>query len=573
MLAGTATAQDEVPQGGTIVVGEWQAATQLNTFMSNALRDQEAAWIISRPLVIVDDQGNYIPEFLTELPTVENGGLVEDEDGEGYTMHITMKDGQMWSDGTPFTLHDFKALYEWSLEINRDGTVACVYCLSFVPIIDADPALPLEERYAPENLFVESITVSEDGLTADVKFQQNFSGYISGLLFQPLIAPHYWSEVPLEEIATRAVPGSDTLLEIPTNGPFIVTAASSEGIDYAPNPHWTADNGPNLEQLRLRFFGQKDGMFTAFLDGTIDLTLNTTPADVPTLQSVDPSIGSVLIKEGWLYEHLDFNTEREELGLSDPAVRSALRQAIDVQGMLDVLFPGAGLTPACSIAPANLWYHAALECAPYDPEAAAAALDELGWVEDPELGTRAKDGVPMRFHMCTSSGNPLRLTTLGRVSQDLAAIGVATDIETADISVYFGTWDQTTAESECNIYRGTFDIALYTSQVTGDPYFDWFTNYHSSQPATEEFPGGVAVTRIADPELDELLVGLGSTIDPEVIGDRAIQVQERIHELANEIPLYYRFEPLGVSNRLGGFKTNPSTATALWDVENWYVQG
>src|SRR5688572_26571507 len=66
MLAGTATAQDEVPQGGTIVVGEWQAATQLNTFMSNALRDQEAAWIISRPLVIVDDQGNYIPEFLTE---------------------------------------------------------------------------------------------------------------------------------------------------------------------------------------------------------------------------------------------------------------------------------------------------------------------------------------------------------------------------------------------------------------------------------------------------------------------------------------------------------------------------
>ena len=572
-MAGTAIAQDEVPQGGTIVVGEWQAATQLNTFMSNSLRDQEPAWIISRPLVMIDDQGQYVPEFLTEVPTVENGGLVMDEDGDGYTMNITMKDGQKWSDGTPFTLHDFQAVYEWALEINRDGTVACVYCLTFVPIIDANPDLPLDERYAPENLYIESITVAEDGLTAAVKFQENFSGYISSILFQPLISPQYWGEVPFEEIAIRAVPGSPSLLEIPTNGPFMVSAASNEGIDFAPNPHWSADSGPNLEQLRMRYYGQKEGMFTAFLDGTIDLTLNTTPADVATLQSVDPSLGTVLIKEGWLYEHLDFNTERAEKGLDDPAVRAALRQAIDVQGMLEVLFPGAGIEPACAVAPENLWYHAPIECVPFDPEAAAAALDELGWVEDLDAGTRVKDGNQMRLHMCTSSGNPLRLTTLGRVSEDLARIGVATDIETADISVIFGSWDQTTAESDCNIYRGTFDISLYTSQVSGDPYFDWFQNYHSSQPATEEFPGGVAVTRIADPERDELLVGLGATVDPEVIGDLAVGVQERIHELAAEIPLYYRFEPLGVSTRLGGFKTNPSTATALWDVENWYFQG
>ena len=78
MLAGTAIAQDEVPQGGTVVVGEWQAATQLNTFMSNALRDQEAAWIISRPLVIVDDQGN----LMVDDPAVREGrvpGRAEEE--------------------------------------------------------------------------------------------------------------------------------------------------------------------------------------------------------------------------------------------------------------------------------------------------------------------------------------------------------------------------------------------------------------------------------------------------------------------------------------------------------------
>ena len=114
LLAGSAAAQDEVPQGGTIVVGEWQTGNQLNTFISNSLKDQEPSWIISRPLVTVNEAGNYVPEFLTEVPSIDNGGLVLDEDGDGFTVNITMKDGLMWSDGTPFTLHDFKALYDWA---------------------------------------------------------------------------------------------------------------------------------------------------------------------------------------------------------------------------------------------------------------------------------------------------------------------------------------------------------------------------------------------------------------------------------------------------------------------------
>jgi ABC-type transport system substrate-binding protein len=428
---------------------------------------------------------------------------------------------------------------------------------------------------------VESITVADDGLSAELRFQKNFSAWTNALLFQPLISPAYWSQVPYDEIATRAVPGSDTLLEIPTNGPFVVSAASSDGIDFAPNPNWTADSGPNLEQLRLRFFGTKDGEFTSFLNGEIDLTLNTTIADLPTLQGVDPSIGTVDTSPGWIYEHLDFNTEHADKGLDDPAVRRALRMAIDKQGLLDVLFPGAGVEPACSIAPPNIWYFTDVECAPYDPEAAAAALDEAGWVEDPALGTRVKDqdGDPetppdqMRLRMCTSSGNPTRLTTLGRISQDLLAVGVASDIQTESSEVYFGTWDQTTADTECNIYRGTFDVALYAGQLTGDPYADEFYNYHSTQPATDAFPGGVAITRIADEELDAAIENLGTKIAPDEQKEAAAAVIQRVDELANEIPLYFRVEPTGVSTRLGGYKGNPSTATKLWDAENWFAQG
>jgi peptide/nickel transport system substrate-binding protein len=568
LLAGSATAQEEVPQGGTIVVGEWQTATQLNTFMSNSLKDQEPAWIISRPLVIIDDQGQYIPEFLTEVPSVENGGLVADEDGDGFTLNLKMKEGLLWSDGTPFTLHDFKALYDWAVEVNKDGSVGCVYCLSFVPTID--PSLEGEALFAPENQYVESITVSEDGLSAEIKFRTNFSAWMNALLFQPLIAPHYWAEVPIDELETRAVPGSPSLLEIPTNGPFVVAAASSDGIDFSPNPNWTADTGPNLDQVRLRFFGDKAGMFASFLNGEIDLTLNTSPGDLPALQVVDPSIGSVLTDQGWLYEHLDFNTERTDLGLDDPAVRQALRMAIDKQALLDVLFPGAGLVPACSITHPALYYAEALPCVAYDPKAAAAALDAAGWTMDPEQGARVKDGNVMRFKMCTSSGNPIRLTTLGRISQDFLAVGVPTDIQTS--GQMFDPYLQ--AEGvECNIYRGTFDVTLYTSQVTGDPYGDYYAQYHSDRIPSDTLPGGGNISRLADPETDAILLDLSSQLDEEAVVDASFAIQERIDELANEIPLYYRFEPLGVSTRFGGFKNNPSTATKLWDVYNWYVLG
>ena len=82
----------------------------------------------------------------------------------------------------------------------------------------------------------------------------------------------------------------------------------------------------------------------------------------------------------------------------------------------------------------------------------------------------------MRIRMCTSSGNPTRLTTLGRISQDWGSHRCGRDIQTEDPAVYFGSWDETTSETDCNIYRGTFDVALYTDQLSPDPYGDWFTS-------------------------------------------------------------------------------------------------
>ena len=115
-------------------------------------------------------------------------------------------------------------------------------------MVNIDGTLTGEAAYAPENLYVESITVADDGLSAEIRFQKTLGWGFNALLFQPGHQPDLLGRGSADEVATRAVPGNDSLLEDPTNGPFVVSAASSEGIDFAPNPNWTADSGPNLDR-------------------------------------------------------------------------------------------------------------------------------------------------------------------------------------------------------------------------------------------------------------------------------------------------------------------------------------
>ena len=49
-------------------------------------------------------------------------------------------------------------------------------------------------------------------------------------------------------------------------------------------------------------------------------------------------------------------------------------------------------------------------------------------------------------------------------------------------------------------------------------------------------------------------------------------VQEIYIENAAEIPLYYRNSTRGVSTRLQNFDKNPSTASDIWNIEDWFIQ-
>jgi peptide/nickel transport system substrate-binding protein len=180
----------------------------------------------------------------------------------------------------------------------------------------------------------------------------------------------------------------------------------------------------------------------------------------------------------------------------------------------------------------------------------------------------------MRLKLCTTSGNPLRLTTVGLLSQDLLAVGIPSDIQTEDgPAVLFADWADSTPDTECSMYRGTYDIVMLRWVLTGDLYGDGFYVYHSSQIPNDDNPNGYNHFRVADPDIDAAYDTIAGSIDPAVQLEQAGIAQQRIIDTVTEIPLYPFSETTGVSNRVGGWDGfNPSTAGALWDTESWFIK-
>jgi len=565
--------------GGQIVFGEWQPASQLNPYFTTAFTNFEALGPVLAGLTNIDAQGKFYPDLAADIPTPKNGDLVIDTPKGGFTMTIKLKPGLEWSDGQPLTLKDFAFTYEWAAKVGL-ANIGCSGCPVMVPLIDgtiADPA----KLWAAGNRYIKTITVADDGLSMVVVWNKNYAGWL-GWMSNAILPEHYFTALPIDTTLTSSMPVGPGIEKVPWSGPFMITAASSDGIDYARNDHWNVTtHKAYLDTMRFKFYGSKDGMITDFLSGAIDLAFDMTQADFPQIQGVAPDVGQAKLDTVWQYEHFDLNTSHANVGLNDPLVRKAIAMAVDKQGMIDVLFPGAGVSPACSPAPPGTWWRTETECPAYDVAGANALLDQAGWTVNPDSGLREKDvdkdsktpADVLNLRLCTTSGNPTRLTELSRLSGDLGAVGITSDVQTGDAaSVVFAGWADTTKDTVCSIYRGTYDIADFAYILGGDLYSNYYFTYASTQIPSDKNPNGSNDTRFNDKDMDAALNTLSNAVDPVDQFAAAVTVQTAYSAGIPEIPIYYRAETTGLGNHVGNWPGyNPSSAGPTWNTGDWFV--
>lgn len=196
------------------------------------------------------------------------------------------------------------------------------------------------------------------------------------------------------------------------------------------NPDYYGEK-PAMEQVTILFM-EEDAAFLAAQAGQVDVAYTSATYSMETVEgyslasyaSVDnrgfnlPAVPVGEVNENGVPVGNDFT--------SDVLVRRALNIGVDRQEMIDNVLNGYG-TPAYSVCDQMPWYNEDSQVA-YDPEGAAALLDEAGWLLG-EGGIRKKDGKQAELVLLYSQGDSVRQALAVDFANQMEELGIVCSVE------------------------------------------------------------------------------------------------------------------------------------------------
>jgi peptide/nickel transport system substrate-binding protein len=553
-------APEQGPSGGSIVIGDWQAANQLNYYYSTALANVYVYAATERSLFTVTADGHWKPDLASKMPKFSDNSIRADSSGTGFSVDLELKPGLLWSDGQPLTLEDLKYTFDWILDKDQVGINTAGYDQ------------------------IDKFDVSTDGLKATVHFKAAYAGYYGILGGSPPLPEHYMKQFAIKD-AKKAYPLTADIGKSVVSGPFKFSTASPTSVELVRNDNWKAGDHPAyLDKVTFQYFpDNKAGVVAAFKNQEIDVALDLVQDDYNSIKDVDPSFGKAILAPSWLYEHLDINQMGGGQGkghpaLKDPVVRKAMAMAIDKNAMFTTVFPGQTPQPdkVCTNAlPTNYWRipDDEVDCPAFDVTGANKLLDDAGYTKGTD-GVRVdpKSKLALAFEHCSSNVN-FRQTGGEFLAKSFQAIGIKLNLNFVDsTNVLFASWNDVSPDTKCSTYRGTYDTAEFGYSLTFDLFGDYYYSYASEQIPTDANKGnGYNTVRFNDREMDAALKKLKDAIKPADQVQAAYTVQKVYVDKLIEQALYYRSEVRGYAVRVHNLAWNPSAATELWNIEDFFI--
>lgn len=187
---------------------------------------------------------------------------------------------------------------------------------------------------------------------------------------------------------------------------------------------------PQMKQVTILFM-EEDAAFLAVQAGEVDLAYTSATYS-------DQEIGGYSLASYASVDNRGFNLPAVEEGedsggrtvgndfTSDVLVRRAVNIGIDRQEMIDHVLNGHG-SPAYSVCDQLPWYNEASEVE-YDPEGAAALLDEAGWKMGDD-GIREKDGQKAELNLLYAVGDSVRQALAADFADQLGELGISCTLE------------------------------------------------------------------------------------------------------------------------------------------------
>lgn len=301
------------PSGkNTIIIGTTDTIASLDPADAYATRDWELIQNISEGLLVWKPGTLTLePGLATDLGTVSQDGLT-------YT--FTLKDGIKFGDGTPLD--------------------ATVYAQQLNRLLTIGPSCPNDVADSLAVPFIKSIT-APDSKTLVFTLKSPIA-YFKGILAS---APYVASD-------PKIFPTDKCVLFPPAPiygvGPWYISQyTQKEQIVLLPNPNYTGDLKPQVDQIIVRDYSDPTTMSLAVQNGEVDVAWRIlSPEQLNSLKSISGL--TVATVNGGGIRYLVINHTMKPT--SDPNVDKAIAAAIDRNALVDQVY-GGNVTPLYTMVP------------------------------------------------------------------------------------------------------------------------------------------------------------------------------------------------------------------------------
>jgi peptide/nickel transport system substrate-binding protein len=477
-----------------------------------------------------DDQNAPIPNLVTEVPSLENGGISED----GRTITLMLRDDIQWSDGTPITSADFKFTYDMILADSNAVSSRSPYDLieTFETPDERTVVVTFAEPYAP--------------WTA-----QLFSG-IAGISIIPahVLQPVFDAEGTIDTAEWSKAPTVGC-------GPFVFEEWESGSFArFVANENFWLGR-PKLDELFFRFVPDDASQIAALVAGDGDVGTFFAYSDLPQLEEAGITILNSFsgYNEGWYFNQ---HPEKGHPALKDAKVRQAIAMGFNREKLVqDLLLGRTGV--AATDWDNSPWVEPSIVPWPYDPDQANALLDEAGWVDSNGDGTRDKDGVELVLKYGTTN-REVRQDTQAVAQQDLAQVGVTLDLQSFDSDIFFASYAEDGPSANFSL-----DIIQYSNSPDfPDPNA---VEWRCAEIPSDENPAGVNGTGLCDEELEALFALQETQVDFAERQATFYQITQYIFENVLWLGVWQDPDLFGFSDRMLDVKI--SGATPFFNVFEW----
>jgi peptide/nickel transport system substrate-binding protein len=316
-------------------------------------------------------------------------------------------------------------------------------------------------------------------------------------------------------------------------GPYLFKSyTSGQGAVFVKNPAYWQPGQPYLDQIDYLTGQDDNAMLQRIEAGTLDLMGDPMPPAQFTDVTTNPEYADQVVHHTIVnVDYVFMDTQQPDDGpFSDVRVRQAVSYAIDKDAIIQISH-GAGVVATC-IFPPDLAGHDAT-CNPYprDVEKAKQLMADAGYAE----------GFDTKFYTDTTDPDP----QIGAsIQQDLAAIGIRTEIVSQEFATFLDT--------------------ILTPHAAPIGWVGWFQDYPDASDFIDPIlscatavAGAANFPLYCNEEVDAMAAEAKGMTDVDARIAAYQEIQRRVMADAPMVPFRHQEWYTLVGKRVGGFDIHP----------------